>query len=635
MTTMDTMTEKTPTETGGLSEDRNEVHRDMMGYVTEFLDATGDARANSERCRDYFDGKQWTAEQIAELKRRKQAPIVNNRIKVKLNGLLGLVSLRKTDPKAYPRNEDADSGAAEAVTDGLRYVADATKFQSIRRDVASNFFCEGYGGALIGAERTKRGDIEVTVEHIKWDRIIYDPYSQNLDFSDARYKGFGVWMDEEDIRSTFEEVDEDVFALKEMDTDETFEDKPRWYNRLGKRHRFFVVTLYYIEQGVWKLCIFTAGGFLLKPNDSPWLDEYGDPVCGLELVGAYIDRENNRYGEIASFLDLQDEVNHRRSKMLFLLSQRQTFSNRGAVKDIKKAKRELAKPDGHLQIDTGELNKDFGILPTGDMAQGQLELLQEAKQEIDAQGYNAQMAGERQQGNLSGVAIGKLENSGVTELNNLFDQLKDWELRVYRQIWYRIRQFWDEEKWVRVTDDYDQLKYVGFNVATTVKEALQEVMDDESKSRAERMGAAAQMIIFEQGNPQALEQIIEIRNRPAELDMDIILDQSYDTINSSQEQLDAIIQFGAQNQFDLVDLLEISSIRHKERLIEKIENRRKEAAEQMANQPPDPQSQYLTAKASEAAANVEVKKQDAMQTAIENQLLQQHGPVGFKGSVSA
>ena len=32
--------------------------------------ATVDARAESERCRDYFDGKQWTPEEEAVLRKR-------------------------------------------------------------------------------------------------------------------------------------------------------------------------------------------------------------------------------------------------------------------------------------------------------------------------------------------------------------------------------------------------------------------------------------------------------------------------------------------------------------------------------------------------------------------------------------
>ena len=114
---MDTSTTAEATKATGEQAEFPYSHEELKEAVDEFVDATQDARALSERCRDYFDGKQWTAEQVAVLKRRKQAPIVNNRVKVKQNGLLGLVSLRKGDPKAFPRNEDTDSKAADAVTD--------------------------------------------------------------------------------------------------------------------------------------------------------------------------------------------------------------------------------------------------------------------------------------------------------------------------------------------------------------------------------------------------------------------------------------------------------------------------------------------------------------------------------------
>lgn len=626
-------------ETGAPPEDGEEIisHLELKECVDEFISATADARALSERCRDYYDGKQWTEAQIKELKRRKQAPIVNNRIKVKQNGLLGLTALRKGDPKAYPRNQ-ADSGASEAATDGLRYAADRTNLNSTFLACADPFFCEGYTAANIVTETMPNGDVEVVVERIAWDRIFYDVYSNEHDFSDSRSKGFMMWMDKEDILEAF--ADNDPSSIEdalngEFALDETFQDRPSWYQKQGKRHRYLVATHYYKKKGTWFMCIYTGGGFLLKPMESPWLDEYGSPECPIEMEHAYIDRDGNRYGEIASFLDLQDEINHRRSKALFLLSQRQTFGNRGAIQDIKKAKSELAKPDGHLEVQNGELNKDFGILPTGDMAQGQFELLQEAKMEMDAQSYNAQNAGDRQDGALSGVAIGKLQSAGMIELNKLFENFNSFKLRVYRQMWNRIRQSWTEEKWVRVTDDQDALRWIGFNVPQTMQEFLQETMDDESKPRAMRLGASAQMIMLEQSNPEALQEVVMTKNRPAELDMDIILDESYDSINPSQEQLDAVLQYGAQGQFDIVDLLEISNIRGKDKLIEKIETRRKEAAEAAEQSGPDPQSQYFSAKAKEAEAAAQVKQQDAAQTAIENQMLQNTGQVPFKGTVSA
>lgn len=619
-------------EATSLSSEINDIHSDLKDSLEEFISMTSDARMLSERCRDYRDGKQWTAEQVAALKKRKQSPIVNNRIKVKHNGLLGLVSVRKGDPKAYPRNVDSDSNSAEAVTDGLRYAADKCALNSTFLESADNFFCEGYTGVNIIDEQTPRGDKDIVVDHIPWDRLFFDPFSRRHDFSDSRYKGFGVWMDEEDIKSAFPDADPDAFRELSVQTDETFQDKPSWSFKAGKRRRYLVITHYFKSKGVWMLAIYTGGGFLLEPMESPYVDEYGQPDCPIEIEHAYIDREGNRYGELQSFLDLQDEINHRRSKALFLLSQRQTFGNRGSVTDIKKAKRELAKPDGHLEVNAGKLNEDFGILPTGDMAQGQIELLQEAKAEIDAQSYNAQLAGERAAGDMSGIAIQKLQQAGVTELIMLFENFGAFKLRVYKQMWNRIRQSWTNEKWVRVTDDEKKLRWVGFNVQITMKEMLEEIMADESKPREMRLGASAQLIMLEQSNPQALEQVVETRNPPAEMDMDIILDESYDTVNVSQEQLDAILKYGAANSFDIIDLLHLSNVQGKEKLIDKLESRRKEAAQ---NQQPDPQQQYFMAKAAEAASSAKVKEADAEQTTAETQIMMQTPQIPFKGTVSA
>jgi hypothetical protein len=611
-------------------------HCDWTQTVVDFLNSTEDARMLSERCRDYYDGKQWTPEQVKALKARKQAPIVNNRIKTKLNGLLGLTSVRKGDPKAYPRNVEHDSQSAEACTDALRFAADKCSLNPTFLECADNFFCEGYTAVNVVTETAPNGDTDVVVDHIPWDRIFFDPFSRKHDFSDAGGKGFAIWMDEQDLKDTFPDADPDSISITAGELNDTLEDRPKWYYSQGKRRRFLVLTHYRKIRGTWTLSIYTQGGFLVEPFPSPYTDEFGTPTCPIEIEHAYIDRDNNRYGEIASFLDLQDEINHRRSKALFLLSQRQTFGNRGAVSDVKKAKRELAKPDGHLEIGQGEFNKDFGILPTGDMAQGQLELLQEAKAEMDAGSFNAQLSGERQVGELSGVAIMRLQNAGMTDIIKLFENFSSFKLRVYKQMWSRIRQTWTAEKWVRVTDDEDKLRWVGFNIDITMKDYLEEIMSDESQPQALRLGASAQLIMLEQQNPQALEQLVKTKNRVAELDMDIILDEAYDTANVSQEQLDAILKYGMQGGLDIVDMLELSNITGKDKLIEKIENRKAATAKAASEQPPDPNATYLTSKAKEAEASAANKTADAQKTQLEAALLQSTPPglIPLKGSVS-
>ncbi|MCZ9335754.1 hypothetical protein, partial [Klebsiella pneumoniae] len=64
----------------------------------------------------------------------------------------------------------------------------------------------------------------------------------------------------------------------------------------------------------------------------------------------------------------------------------------------------------------------------------------------------------------SGKAIIASQQGGAMEIAPIMDALRDLDIRVYRKVWYRIRQFWTAEKWVRVTDDERNIKWLGLNV---------------------------------------------------------------------------------------------------------------------------------------------------------------------------
>ena len=87
--------------------------------IEQFITDTDLPRTLSEKCRDYYDHKQWTPEEAAVLTRRGQAPIIVNRVKPKVEGLLGLYNLRIQDPKAFPRTKKHEQ-TAFAITDAPR-----------------------------------------------------------------------------------------------------------------------------------------------------------------------------------------------------------------------------------------------------------------------------------------------------------------------------------------------------------------------------------------------------------------------------------------------------------------------------------------------------------------------------------
>lgn len=592
--------------------------------INQYITDTDQARRASERDRDYYDHKQWTDNQISKLKSRNQAPIVVNRIKPKVEGLIGLYNLRQTDPKAYPRTQKHEE-AAHVVTDALRFVADNNDFDSLKADIAEDFWIEGTAGAITDVKQKESGEIEIRVTRIPWDRIYFDTHSREKNFSDARFMGQMIWLDVEQVKELFPKtskrvLDELQAGGQHLQGDgETFEDRPRWMDR--QRNRVRVAMHFYINKGKWWYSIFSGDTELVKAQESPFLDDEGEPANIIELVCPNIDRDNRRYGEVRALIDLQDEINHRRSKALHLLSVRQTFGRQGKEKDVEAMKRELAKPNGHIQFTGEKFGQDFGILPTNDMAAGQFDLYQDAQAQIDSTSFNAQLAGERQQGDLSGRAIEKLQRAGTLELNRQFALLNAWEKRIYTQIWARIKQFWDEEKWIRVTDDQDNLRWVGLNSQVTVETLLEETINDESKPLEMRQGASFVFLPMKQSDDPRLQQIVETRNETSELEVDIILDQSFDVINAGEEQFNAILQFAQGSDIDIVDLIALSpDIRNKDELIEKIEKRRQAAAEAAGNVAAK-EAQTIDVNNAKTFAEAQLASEKTKQTAIESQNL--------------
>lgn len=596
---------------------------DLRDQVEYFLNATYDARVLSQRDRDYYSGYQWTTTELANLNKRKQVPITVNRIKPKVEGLKGLLQVRKTDIKAFPRNP-SDEGASHAITDALRYIEDNNDFDTIEADVFEDICVEGYGACIVDVLKDAKGDNEITISRIPWDRFYYDPHSIKRDFTDSQYLGQMLWLDEQQVQGIFgKRIDlSDLTAQYEADTgyDETFEDKPRyWLTTERGRNRYRIAQHFYLDKGVWHVAYFSGNIFLEKPVESPYIGEDGVPSCPIIAQSAYIDRQNQRYGEVRSFIDLQKEINHRRSKALHLLSSRQTVSSRGAIKDVSALKRELAKPDGHVELQ-GEA-KDFEILNTGDFTQGQLNLYLDAKQELDAQSVNAQLSGERSSGDLSGKAIDRLQSAGSMEASSLFKAHNSFKKRTFRQAYAMVKQYWTSEKWIRVTDDQDNLKWTGLNHEVTVEEFLSDIVNDESRGQAERKGAAFELTRLTQEQSPALQEIVQIKNNVAELDVDVILEESPDVVNVQQEQFAALIQFAqGRPEIALEDLIEMSALRNKKELIEKIESRRQQQA-QAVNGQAQMEAQKAEVENAKTYAEAQLAEKRAEQLAIENATL--------------
>ena len=501
----------------------------MQDQFTAWLNATIEARALAERDQDYDDHHQWTPEEIEVFNQRKQAPVVINRIKTKVNLLTGIQRMRRTMPRALPRTPKHEE-ASDAATEALRFVIQNTNFEMKSSAVFRNKCVQGYGGTIIETE--DRGDEKwVAITKIPWDRYYYDPYSRELDFSDKNYDGIVVWMDRDDAVDTWPDKKTDIETLLASDYDvgdETTDDKPIWIDK--QRDRIKICQHFYKKNGKWMMCFFSGDVYLSEPEESPFKDEFGQPQNPIEMDTAYIDRDLNRYGEVRSYISLQDEINHRRSRLLYAGSVTRVIMEDGAVDDETVLKQQLAKADGVIKRNKGF---EFEIMPNADIQQTQVMLLQESKQEIDEIGANAALAGK---GNSrSGRQDQIQQQAGVAELAQLYDGHRDWENRVYRQVWNRIKQYWNAEKWIRVTDDKTDLDWVGLNQPITTAQLAQAAQQGDPQAMAK-----VQEIMASGQNPMANE-VVETRNNVAEMDVDIIIADAPNHTTLKQEMFDTMM----------------------------------------------------------------------------------------------
>ena len=127
---------------------------DLCRMFEESEDSSYESRKLSERDRDYVDNKQLTAEEESTLKKRGQPPVIDNRIKTKIDYLVGLEKQQRIDPKALPRTPKHESDA-DGATEALRYVAEEQDYDAKRSAVWRNMLVEGFGGVGVSvAEAT-------------------------------------------------------------------------------------------------------------------------------------------------------------------------------------------------------------------------------------------------------------------------------------------------------------------------------------------------------------------------------------------------------------------------------------------------------------------------------------------------
>jgi hypothetical protein len=487
--------------------------------------------------RQYYHDKQWTDTERQRLKARGQQDTTRNRIKRKVDFLVGVEQRLRRDPKAYPRTPQHEADA-DTATAALRYVCDDNQWASISSEAMHKGLVSGIGAVFIGIEGQDPKLVEVPE-----DRFFYDPRSIKPDFSDARYMGLHLWLDTDEAKEKWPEKAKQLDAMMDADgggttTSIVEQDRDQQWGDFENR-RIRVVEFWEKTSKGWYFCFFT-GNIELESGESPYLDEKGKPDCPYVAWSPWIDEKGTRYGLVRTLRSIQDEVNYAASKFLHRLSTRQFWYKKGAVDDVDAFARELAKPDGKPEINVGfEWGKDVGLIEDGARLQGEVERFTMSIQEMENYGPNPGLVGQGQGvDGASGRALLAQRDSGMTEMQPIFERQREWKLRCYRKMWDRVRQAWNAERFIRVTDDSNAIQFVPINS-------------------------------YEM-NPETGQ--IQAQNVVAEIDVDISLDEGPDTITMNEELMDQFTKLGEAAMSPLGKIvIELSNTPKKDQLLKMID----------------------------------------------------------------
>jgi hypothetical protein len=581
------------------SEDK--LLEDLKGRFTHAFNAHKRWIKEKNEWERFYDGDQWKQEELKELEDRNQPPVVINRIKPKIDSIIGMELGVPVDTKVFARGS-LDFESAKHMTEALRYVEYHTGFDSKENDAFEDQLISGKSWYKVGI-KWDGFEPEITTELVQND-VYEDPFSKQDDLSDAKYIHETVWVDIEDAKQLFPKhkkaLEDAMVARKSMDEllDEHVSTHPDQYRKpeefVGEnemfvdkeRKRVRLVSTWYrtpvLKRYLWNpvmgvenitdwksadikkakqtypdsqefteikhklnVAIYTWNRVLEKKLDiKPW-DE--DAKFDHVMVRGYKYKQKKKrgmhYGLVKQMVDPQKEVNKRRSKTLHLLNTNKMLFEDGAFANPTDARQEWAKPDSWIPI-----NPNFRTFPEKniDLAQSQFLLLQEAKREIDSVGVRGEIEGQSKA--TSGRDFQLRHESAVQMLRKLFRNLRDGRRRV-GLLWIDyIQLLWREEKAIRITDDPES-----------------SVIVDPETGKVVTINAV-------------------------DGKYDLIVEEAPETLNLQSEQFDKMVQMvGAGVPIPPDMLIEASAMPNKKKILERFEQQQQaqaQVAQAAAEQPP-------------------------------------------------
>lgn len=454
---------------------------------------------------DFYDNIQWDPDDASTLRSRGQMPLVFNEVAPMVDWVIGTERRTRVDWKVLPRTED-DVQLADVKTKVLKYLSDVNRVQFNRSRAFADAMKAGVGWIDDGIRDDPTQEIIYNrVED--WRNVLWDSASYEPDLSDARYIFRWRWVDEDIAVAMFPDRADKLRRAVEDHQHHSMSDweEDTWYTAEellsgvkngtlraagsgmmidSKRRRVRLIECQYRKPVTAKIVADgSMRGAIIDMRDRAMLERLGqmgssiiDKVvmrvhaavfteADMIAMGPSIYRHNRfsltpvwcyrrgrdrlPYGIIRRVRDIQQDLNKRASKALFMLNTNQIIADEGAVEDWDLLRDEADRPDGMIVKKKGA---ELKIQRDTDAATGQVQMMTLDAQAIQkSAGVTDENLG-RKTNAVSGKAIEARQMQGGVVTTEPFDNLR-FATQVSGEKQLSLsEQFLSEEKVVRLTE---------------------------------------------------------------------------------------------------------------------------------------------------------------------------------------
>lgn len=465
---------------------------------------------------DMYDNIQWNEEDAQILRDRGQMPLVFNEISPMVDWIIGTERRTRVDWRVMPRAED-DVEMADIKTKVLKYVADINRVTFARSRAFADAAKAGVGWIDDGVRDDPTQDILYS-KYEDWRNVLWDSASYEHDLSDARYLFRWRWVDEDIAVMMFPDREDVIRRAVEDSRHAAFSDweEDTWYTAEellsgaqngtlrssgsgmmidAKRRRVKLIEAQYrmpakskiVSDGPLKGAFFNEkDGALLNA-----LSQVGGSIIDKVVMRVHMavfteshmlamspsifrhnrfsltpvwcyrrGRDRLPYGVIRRVRDIQQDLNKRASKALWMLNTNQIIADEGATDDWNTLRDEADRPDGLIIKKQG---KDIQIRRDTDAATGQIQMMTLDAQSIQKSAGVSQENMGRQTNAVSGEAIRARQLQGSVATTEPFDNLRlAVQVSGEKQL-SLVEQFYTEEKVVRLTGSKGAIDWVKVN----------------------------------------------------------------------------------------------------------------------------------------------------------------------------